>query len=734
MAEPTNITNNIANSTIAYSAWDNTGIAIVLTITGKTFTNDDLPHYFCKVGNTAAVNPMLWQSGASLRFIKSGSFAQNVAILLYDDLTPAQTITVNSTTENATITGIPQSVYADTVLSLTATANTGCKFKTTPRVTFTDGNGTPQTVDFVLNAQTNGATLTLNLGNYNMQNVAVINITATAAKVITVTRNLTNCIVQSGLPSNRDIFDTDTITPILAANSGYMFTVTPKLYIVDNNAETIATLNFTISENQLTATITVDLSQYTPDINGIELFATAVPTPTPPQTITVNTETSNATITGIPQTVYTDTVLNLTATANNGYQFNTVPKITFTDGGGILRELPFTLASGNLTATITADLSEYNLQNVNSITVTANAAAIPTPETITVTTIVTNCVLTGIPQNVYADTVLNLTATANNGYKFETEPYIEFIDSGGNPMFLAFTLASDNLTATITADLGNYQLTGVNNISITATAAAVVPYSDKYGTINVYKVTTDNLAAFAAQRFFKERYNGTDTSGYFESVDLGNFVHSVKRFYCNVGETAAETLKCGNYNTQIAVQTPLNDNVNIDCGTVTIPQKNNDNVDYNSEITVFLPFIGNVNLSVDYIGKTIDLVYICNLITGNTIAKLTCNGILIDTYECNLCNDLIYKTSQKIETVKTAGTVDFNLQILKGLQPFAVLKYYQSENRKIYNADCLRGVINNYIGYLEITEITNFNNSTITENEKRLLLDELQTGVIILQS
>lgn len=635
MAEPTNITNNIANSTIPYKAWDNTGIAIVLTITGKTFTNADLPHYFCKVGNTAAVNPMLWQSGNSLRFIKSGSFAQNVAILLYDDLTPAQTITVNSTTENATITGIPQSIYADTVLSLTATANTGYKFKTTPKVTFTDGNGTPQSIDFVLNAQSNGATLTLNLGNYNMQNVAVINITATAAKEITVTRNLTNCIVQSGLPST--VFDTDTLTIVLAANSGYMFSVTPKLYIEDNNTETIATLNFTIAQNELTATITVDLSQYTPDINGIELFATAVPTPTPPQTITVNTETSNAAITGIPQTVY-------------------------------------------------------------------------------------------------ADTVLNLTATANNGYEFETEPYLEFIDSGGNPIFLPFTLASDNLTATLTADLGNYQLTGVNTISITATAAAVVPYSDKYGTINVYKVTTDNLAAFAAQRFFKERYNGTDTSGYFESVDLGNFVHSVKRFYCNVGETTAETLKCGNYNTQIAVQTPLNDNINIDCGTVTIPHKNNDNVDYNAQITLFLPFIGNVNLSVDYIGKTINLVYICNLITGNTIAKLTCNGILIDTYECNLCNDLIYKTSQKIETVKTAGTIDFNLQILKGLQPFAVLKYYQSENKKIYNADCLRGVISGYIGYLEITEITNFNNSTITENEKRLLFDELQTGVIILQS
>ena len=47
------------------------------------------------------------------------------------------------------------------------------------------------------------------------------------------------------------------------------------------------------------------------------------------------------------------------------------------------------------------------------------------------------------------------------------------------------------------------------------------------------------------------------------------------------------------------------------------------------------------------------------------------------------------------------------MQILKGLQPYAVLKYYNSENKKIYNADCLRGVLSTYLGYLQITELTN---------------------------
>lgn len=458
--------------------------------------------------------------------------------------------------------------------------------------------------------------------------------------------------------------------------------------------------------------------------------------------ITITQNTTNCT-TNAPTTIAeTDTALNVTATAASGYRFDTAPIIQFLDGNGDLvidedgnpAQYNFTIANDKLTASISVNFPTLvDLTNVASITITATAAAIP--QNLTVTENLTFCSLSGVPQYVYPDTELNLTATANNGYKFETTPQLTFIDTNGNPNVVNFTVAANQLTATLIVDLGNYSLDNTSEIIINATATASTPYIDKYGTINVYKVTPENLSDFAEQRFAVENISqqSGDTPDYVK-IDLGNYVCSVKRLYCSIGETIANVLKCGNYNTNIAVVTPLNDNLTIDCGTVDIPTPNENITDYNSEIQIFLPFVGVQNIPVDYIGKTVGLQYVINLVTANAVAKLSCNNIVFDCIECNLGNDIMYKTSETQGEIKGLGNLTFNMQVLKGLQPFVILKYYQSENKKIYNADCLRGVISGYIGYLEITEITNFNNSTITENEKRLLFDELQTGVIILQS
>lgn len=341
-----------------------------------------------------------------------------------------------------------------------------------------------------------------------------------------------------------------------------------------------------------------------------------------------------------------------------------------------------------------------------------------------------NCTISGLPQSVTIDTVLNLTATANTGYIFETAPVIYGYDMYGNPFVFNFVLSSDSTTATVTADLSTANLEGGETLTIYASATAVTPYAENYGTINVYKVTTENLAAFAAKRFFKEHYSSTVTSGYYESIDLGEFVHSVKRLYIPITETTPETLKCGNYNTNIAVQTPLNDNLTIDCGTVAIPTHNLDNIDYQTEIKIFLPFVGFHAISSEYVGKVIALQYVCNIITANAVIQLICNDIIFDCVECDIGNDIIYKTSYKSE-IKTAGAIDFNLQILKGLQPYAVIKYYNSENKQLVNNDCLRGVLNNFVGYLQITELTNFANGNITETERNLLNSELENGCYI---
>ena len=544
MATLDNITNNIANSTVTYTAVDSGGFAIVLKITDKTFTNSDLPHYFCRANNETAFNPVLWQGGASIRWVKNGNYNSNTPILLYDDLTPpARTLTVSTTETHATISGLPQSVDVETNLQLTATAANGFEFNAAPYIEFNET-------------------------------------------------------------------------------------------ILDGNGNPISRLNFTVSNDKLTASVSIDLSEcnldYINQCTALNIVAVAAEIAPIQTEIDLETSLQNATISGIPQTVYTDTVLNLTATATTDYEFNTAP-------------------------------------------------------------------------------------------------YIYGIDANGNPISLPFTVASNKLTATITADLSLYALNSLSVLTVYASADAITPYVEKYGTINLYKVTTNDLAAFAAQRFFKEKLNASDTSGYFQLIDLGDFVVSVKRFYCAVNDTLSAVLKCGNYNTNITVETPQNDNLTVDCGTVAIPMHNNSNVDFDSEIKCFVPFVGFVSIPSDYCGKTIALQYIVNLVNGDCVAKLTCNGIDIDFVQCSISNDIIYKTNKENNFV---GNAEFNLQVLKGLQPFISVKYYTDANAQIYNADCVRVSLNSVIGYAQITELTNFAAANITETEKNTLIASLANGVI----
>lgn len=504
---------------------------------------------------------------------------------------------------------------------------------------------------------------------------------------------------------------------IIGTLENYDFTTVPTVSYTDlYGVSHTVTATVTTNNNTKTATAILDYVNFNTNIvvNGVY---------EPPTEITVTTTETNCTVSGLPQTVYNNTVLNLTATAATDYEFTTAPTFNYIDNNNVAQSINFTIAANGKTATLNLDLATLNFGNTTA-TITATAAAVVYP-TIPVNVSETNCTVSGVPSPTYINSVLNLTATVNTGYEFETAPQLNYVDQNGTFQVFNFTVAQNKLTATLTLDLSTLDLTNVSGLNVSATAAAVVPQIEKYGTINVYKVTTNNLKDFALQRFFKIE-NGAQT--YFENIDLGNFVHSVKRFYCNIGETTPEVLKCGNYNTNIAVQTPLNDTVSLNCGSVAIPLKNNDITDFDSDIKIFIPFYGFYSLPVDYVGKTITLTYTVNLVTANAVAFLSYDGNIFECLECNISSDVVYKTN----TENFNNTPDFNMNVLKGLTPYVLLKYYVSENNKIYNNSCLRGVLSTFVGYLQITELTNFADNNITETEKTMLLNELENGVIIL--
>lgn len=528
-------------------------------------------------------------------------------------------------------------------------------------------------------------------------------------------------------------------TLALTATSGYKFDASANKYWRWGNASgrIFKTGTLTLDDTKLTFSVSTSDGVIDSDLSAAVYIDAVAVQAAQPITVNVTTTATNCT-TNAPSTISdSDTTLNIIATANNGYQFNTAPNIGFYDANGDiligtdgdLLYFTFSVLQSKLSANVTVDLTLIDdFADVDSIIVTATAAAIPQYVEITVNTSLNNATISGLPSTVCENTVLQLTATADSDHEFQNAPYIYGLDANGDPITITFTVAQNKLTATVTADLSQYDLDENTVLTIYATAAAVTPYVEKYGTINVYKVTTNDLAAFAAQRFFKEKINASDTSGYFEMIDLGDYVVSVKRFYCAVTDVITDVLKCGNYNTQIAVNAPENDNLTVNCGTVAIPLHNQSNVDYDTEIKAFLPFVGFVGVPSDYVGKTISLEYLVNLVTGDCVAKLICNGIVIDFVECSISNDMLYKTNK--ENVYKGETA-FNMQVLKGLQPYVSIKYYSDENKAIYNNDCLRSVIGLLVGYCEVTELTNFVNNSITETEKQMLTNALANGVII---
>ena len=507
---------------------------------------------------------------------------------------------------------------------------------------------------------------------------------------------------------------------IIGTLANYDFTTVPTVNYTDlYGVSHTVTATVTTNGNTKTATALLEYVNFNTNIvvNGVYDVSTS--------TITVTATETNCSVSGLPQTVYANSVLNLTATAATDYEFTTAPTFNYTDSNNIAQSVNFTIAANGKTATLNLNLATLDF-GTTTATITATATA-RVPQTIELVTTAVNCV-TDAPQYVNdTDTQITITATANANCEFDTAPILTIRLKNSSYRSVVFTIAQNKLTAVGTLNVTQIGFANIDTLSLYAAAEIVTPQFEKYGTINVYKVTTNNLADFAAQRFIS--YGSGDTANV---LDLGNYVNSIKRLYINVGECVNNVLKCGNHNTNIAVETPLNDVITVNCGAVAIPTPNNSNTDYNSEITLFLPFIGLVVVSSEFVGKTLNLAYKCNVIKGDAIAEITVNDVIMLQYECNVSYDVIYKTLQTQTAFNTVGNVDFNTQILKGLQPYAVLKYYTDKNAQIFNADCLRVSLSEISGYFAAKEIENFVSDTITETETEILYNEIANGVFIL--
>lgn len=385
---------------------------------------------------------------------------------------------------------------------------------------------------------------------------------------------------------------------------------------------------------------------------------------------------------------------------------------TNTDGEPITQDMQVKSTSTRVTATaVITDLGgDY------SVTVTGTYI-----RTLPLTKSLTNCTSKEpLPDYVDFDSLITVELDANPNTEFHTDgtTYLSVTTRrGGRETKTPFTISGDKKKATISYQLENSG--DYSRVNIVGECFPVEVVGKQYGSINVYLVTLDNLKEFAAKRYF------TDGG---ENVDLGEYVNRIKRIYTDITPFSTDVIRCGNFNTGVSCQQPAQDKITLDFGTAVVPAHNEDNTDYESEIQIFLPFAGFVTLNNDYAGKTIALQYVINVVTGNGVALLSCDGVVFQVEETEPSSEIIYLSPST--QVKTVGGDDWNEMLYYGLEPYIYCKWYESASNG-RNTDRQTGIVGDFRGFNIFDDVTPIHTAEMLSDEQEMIYTALSDGVYI---
>lgn len=468
--------------------------------------------------------------------------------------------------------------------------------------------------------------------------------------------------------------------------------------------------------------------------NGAKVWAFGKLTDTTSKTkitITGNTQsggTPELNVTNkVPNTTATgekmgETSAKVTLTADEGFKI-TSAKVAFTNGYGYPASEDMTISKDGKTASWSND----DFSTGSGVTLTGETGKFT--EEVSIETNLSNCHADPpLPEFLQYGETLNVTIKANENTAFDTEqstPNFLYYNEKGYPTKQDLTVSGDKKTATGSIVLQD----GWHNLSVNAQAYPVAVVGEQYGAINVYLVTLDELAEFSGKRFFKE--TGTDPSTgapIYENIDLGAYVNKIRRVYTNIAASNTDVIRCGNYNTGVSCHQPAQDKITLDFGTAVVPAHNEDNTDFESELQVFLPFAGFVSLNRDYAGQTISLQYVINVVTGNGVALLSCNGVVFQVEEIEPSSEIIYLSPST--QVKTVGGDDWNEMLYYGLEPYIYCKWYESASNG-RNNDRQTGILGDFRGFNVFDDVTPIHTAEMLTEEQEMIYTALSDGVYI---
>lgn len=482
------------------------------------------------------------------------------------------------------------------------------------------------------------------------------------------------------------------------------------------------TENMTVSGNVATFTLATDSYGGFATLDG-KIKASEPPTPPTPTEPTVTNNIADATeshtVNGSSVTV---------ALSSKKVMLNVSCVYVGKDGSN--KNVPVTVnvvindVTDNDTATSNASVTLPDVDFNHPIVITGE-----TKQAMRIDYNLSGCTPVTKPTYCFVGEPLTITLNADSGNEFNDAAKCTITGyntlTGGRE--IQMTISEDKLTATgtITPTVGTSE-TDDWYIVVDGVANPQTTPTKKYGFINAYVLNEQNLEDFATARFVPYTGDSASTKEDPISYDLGDYVNRVKRFFFPVEKGSTSKLMCGNFQVDTNVFNLASDTKVISFGSVDIPNVTQSTADYDTDLNMFVPFIGLETLPVDLIGHTVALELRVNLLGGGGVYVLTCEDRIVYTKEVEPCTDVLFRTQK--QEVRVLGGSKFDSTYLMGLTPYIVLQKKTITSTGVETASSRLTKVKDVVGFTKLVNVKFADTSNMLMDDVNTIINILRNG------
>lgn len=643
----------------------------------------------------------------SWRFRPSTSFTGTATLNLNASGTPVAKLNVTNNVAHTTYK--TKTSGSNTIITLTCDG--GFTFDGVPTVTYGADPEDPFSDSTTENMTVSGNVATFTLATDSYGGYATLD-----GKTKEAIQEPQNNISGTTYTTEEDPFEEIT-TVTITCNDGLVFDGVPTVTYVNTTGQQTV-VQTTVNETNTVATAEISDLKYIVSLNGKTKHKPVAPTE-PTLTNNVPDSKESHTVDGHSVTV------NL---ASKKVMLNVSCAYVATDGSS--KKVPVTVnvvindVSDTDTVTSNASVTLPNVDFNHPIVITGE-----TKQAIRIDYNLSGCIPVTKPTYCFVGEPLTINLKADSGNQFTdaTKCTLTGYSTTSTSYIVTMTISEDKLTATgtITPTVGSEDRDDFY-IIVDGIAEPQAAPTKKYGFINAYVLNEKNLEDFATARFVQYTGDSGSTKDDPISYDLGDYINRVKRFFFQVDKGSSSKLMCGNFMVDTTVYNLDSDKKVISFGSVEIPNVTQSTADYDTELNLFVPFIGLETLPVDLIGHTVALEMRVNLLGGGGVYVMTCDDRIVWTKEVEPCTDVLFRTQK--QEIQVLGGSKFDSTYLMGLTPYIVLQKKTITSTGVETASSRLTKVKEVSGFTKMVNVKFADTTNMLSDDVNTIINILRNG------